>query len=282
MREYEKQYPVRVMARVLKVSASGYYRWRDAGPGRRELNRRELETAIRGVFRDSRGRYGSPRVHDSLKKQGRRCSLTSVADIMREAGIRAKASKKYKATTNSKHREPVSPNLVPQTVRAIAPDLIWVSDVTYLRTAEGWMYLCVFLDLFSRRVVGWATSERNDTELVMLAFWRALKARRPAAGLIVHSDRGSPYASKRFRRMLAGASCVQSMSRKGNCFDNAVCESFFHSLKVELDPELLLQTRVGAQSELFSYIEGFFNTIRTHSALGYQSPAEFELKAKSA
>lgn len=281
MHRYEKEYPVRVMARVLGVSASGYYRWRDAGPGCRELNRRELERAIREVHRNSRRSYGSPRVYKALQNQGRRCALTTVADIMREAGIRAKASKKYKATTNSKHQEVVSPNLVPQTVRAIAPDLIWVTDVTYIRTAEGWLYLCVFLDLFSRRIVGWAVSERNDSELVMLGFWRALKARRPAAGLVVHSDRGSQYASKRFRGMLAGAACVQSMSRKGNCFDNAVCESFFHSLKVELDREQRFQTRTDARTELFNYIEGFYNTVRTHSALGYRSPVEFELGVKS-
>jgi transposase InsO family protein len=282
MHEHEKEFPVSVMARVLKVSASGYYRWRDAGPGRRELHRRELERGIRELHRLSRKSYGSPRIFEQLKHRGYRCSLTSVADIMREAGIRAKAGKKYKATTNSKHREIVSPNLVPQGTCAIGPDLIWVSDVTYIRTTEGWLYLCVFIDLYSRKVVGWSMSDRNNTELVMLAFWRALKDRRPGVGLVVHSDRGSQYASRRFRAMLTGAGCVQSMSRKGNCFDNAVCESFFHSLKVELERDPLYQSRAEARSELFDYIEGFYNGVRIHSALGYRSPMEYELRAKSA
>jgi transposase InsO family protein len=281
MHEHENEFSVPAMARVLKVSASGYYRWRDAGPGRRELHRKELERGIREIHRSSRKTYGSPRIFYRLKKCGYRCSLTSVADIMREAGIRAKASRKYKATTNSRHREAVSPNLVPQGTCAIGPDLIWLSDVTYIRTTEGWLYLCVFLDLYSRKAVGWAVSDRNNAELVMLAFWRALKVRRPGTGLIVHSDRGSQYASKRLRAMLAGAGCVQSMSRKGNCFDNAVCESFFHSLKVELDRDRRYRSRADARSELFDYIEGFYNGVRIHSALGYLSPIEYELRSKS-
>ena len=209
-------------------------------------------------------------------------SLTSVADIMREAGIRGKARRRWKATTNSKHREPVSPNLVPQGTCAIASNLIWVTDTTFIRTAEGWLYLCVFVDLYSRKVVGWATSSRNDKELVISAFWSALKSRRPGDGLIIHSDQGSTFASRRFRALLSASKCSQSMSRRGNCFDNAVCESFFHSLKVELDGDKQYVSRVAARERLFDYIEGFYNRVRLHSALAYRSPEEFELTARSA
>lgn len=282
MHEQETTHSVRTMARVLKVSESGYYRWRDAGPGRRELRRSALTMAVREIHRESQERYGSPRVYRTLKRRGYRCSLTSVADIMREAGIRGKARRRWKATTNSKHREPVSPNLVPQGTCAIASNLIWVTDTTFIRTAEGWLYLCVFVDLYSRKVVGWATSSRNDKELVISAFWSALKSRRPGDGLIIHSDQGSTFASKRFRALLSASKCSQSMSRRGNCFDNAVCESFFHSLKVELDGDKQYVSRVAARERLFDYIEGFYNRVRLHSALAYRSPEEFELTARSA
>ena len=282
MREHEKEFTVGVMSRILRVSQSGYYRWRRMGPGKRERNRALLESVIREVHQESRGRYGSPRVHAYLKRRGYRCGLEHIADIMRKAGIRGKARKRYKATTNSRHSEPASPNLVPQGMRAIGQDLIWLTDVTYIRTDEGWLYLCVFLDLFSRKVVGWSVSGFNDAELVMSALWKALKERRPRPGLIVHSDRGGPYASKRFRAMLQGIGAQQSMSRRGNCYDNAVCESFFHSLKVELDAHQVYDGRTTARSDLFEFIEAFYNRERIHSALGFQSPEQFELTARSA
>lgn len=282
MREHEKTYSIRTLSRCLRVSPSGYYRWRLAGPGKRELNRLMLESAIREIHEASRCRYGSPRVHAYLRRKGHRCGVDHVANIMRKAGIRGKARRRYKATTNSKHAEPASPNLVPQGMRAIRPDQIWVSDVTYIRTEEGWLYLCVFLDLFSRKVVGWSVSGFNDVELVMSAFWAALKERHPNPGFIVHSDRGGPFAAKKYRAMLQSVGAVQSMSRKGNCYDNAVCESFFHSLKVELDAHRVYEGRADARSDLFEFIEAFYNRERIHSALGFQSPEQFELLARSA
>lgn len=276
MRANDQEFTIYSMSRVLQVSESGYYTWRNRGVGKRELKRKELEMAIRDLFEFSRGTYGSPRIFKQLKKKGYKCCVKHIADVMRESGIRAKAAYKYKSTTDSNHSHPVAPNLVNRGLRPIRPDLIWVSDITYIRTSEGWLYLCVFIDLYSRKVVGWSMSERMKADLVIDAFKDALQRRKPANGLIVHSDQGSQYASNKFRRLLALEGCVQSMSRRGNCWDNAVSESFFHTLKVELVHDSVFQTRNSAKLQIFEYIEVFYNRDRLHSANLYLSPNDFE------
>ena len=278
MREHETKYSVRTMSRVLSVSESGYYRWRDAGPGKRAMQRAELEAAVKAVFEGTRERYGSPRVHRELRAAGKRCTVHHIADIMREAGLRAKARKKYRATTDSKHRHPIAPNLVPQRVRPIAQNLIWVTDITFVHTEEGWLYLCVVLDLFSRRVVGWSMGSRITSELAEAALLMAIRSRRPAPGLLIHSDRGSQFARGGPPRALGQFGLVQSMSRKANCWDNAVIESFFHSLKVELVHGERYQTREEARASIFEYIEVFYNRERWHSANCGATPEAFELR----
>ena len=222
------------------------------------------------------GRYGAPRIQGELAKEGEHVSRKRVARLMREAGLRAKTSRKFKATTDSSHTLPIAPNLVDRRFDVDRPNAVWVSDITYLRTRQGWMYFAAIIDLYSRKVVGWSLRERMSAELVCEALDAAVRARRPPPGLVFHSDRGSQYASKTFRRRLFRYRMRQSMSRKGNCWDNAVAESFFATLKKELVRNHVFPTRDAARIDVFEYIEVFYNRRRAHSLLGYETPTSFE------
>jgi transposase InsO family protein len=273
---HQTQYPVRKLCAVLEVSASGYYDWRGAAKRARERRERELVDEIRDIQAQSRGTYGSPRVHRELKASGRSCTRRRVAELMRKHGLRARTKRRFKATTNSRHGLPVAGNLLLDRAPPTRIDQVWVGDITYLPTREGWLYLAAVVDLFSRNVVGWSMSERMTSDLVQDALGMALDRRRPAPGLIHHSDRGSRYASLAFQQLLFRHGLVCSMSRKGNCWDNAVMESFFHTLKTELTYLEDYVTRAQARSSTFEFIEAFYNRQRRHSALGYVSPVEFE------
>ncbi len=269
-------YPVALMCRVLHVSRSGYYAWckRPAAERRRQDQRLTLEVAA--IHAESRGRYGSPRVHAELRDRGQRIARKRVARLMRTAGLRARVRRRFRCTTDSKHGMPIKGNLLARRFAMSAPNAGWVSDITYLWTFEGWLYLAIVLDLFSRRVVGWALSERLERGVALDALGMALKGRRPAGGMLHHSDRGSQYASQEYQQLLAAHGILSSMSRSGNCWDNAVAESFFATLKLELVYETQWRTREEARSALFEYLELFYNRQRRHSALGYLSPNQFE------
>lgn len=267
-------YPVRRLCRVLGATASGYYRWQRREATHRVREDRHLKQRILAIHAKTKGRYGTPRIERALHRQGIGTSRRRVGRLRRELGLEAKAAKKFKATTDSAHPHPVAPNRLERRFEAPAADRIWVGDISYVWTREGWLYLAVILDTFSRRIVGWSVSDRLERALAVGALEKALQARRPAPGLVHHTDRGSQYASHDYRDLLKSARIVFSMSRKGDCWDNAMAESFFKTLKVELGSRF--NSRHEAYRELFDYIEGFYNTWRLHSSLGYRSPAEFE------
>ena len=264
------------MCRVFGLSPSAYYDWERVQESQRTRRDGELMASIRRIFAQSRGRYGAPRVHARLAQEGLSISRKRVARLMREAGLKAKGRRKYKPTTDSNHSLPVAPNLLQRAFHAPRPDDAWVSDITYVWTREGWMYLAVIVDLCSRKVVGWSLAERMTAALVCNALDAAVRLRRPKPGLTFHSDRGSQYASHAFRRRLWRRQMRQSMSRKGNCWDNAVAESFFATFKKELVRDRDFPTRAHARSETFEYIEVFYNRHRAHSLLGYATPNAFE------
>ena len=282
-----RAYPLSVVCCVLGVTQSGFHAWKVRKPSRRAHERQHLSAEIRQVFDAQRGRYGAPRIYRVLCEQfGYTGSLNRIQTLMRAMGICAKAGKKFKVTTDSAHSLPVAPNLLGQdfscdtslasTSHAKAPDQVWLSDITYLWTREGWLYVCAVLDLFTRRIVGWAIAEHMTRQLVLDALQMATTVRKPAPGLIFHSDRGSQYASHEVRAWLAGRAMRQSMSGAGNCYDNAPMESYWHSMKVEETHGQDFATRAEAKNCLFTYIEGWYNTTRIHSSLGYKSPAQFE------
>lgn len=272
MREHEREFAVRLMCRVLTVSPSGYYAWRDRKPSARAQRRAELDAKVQEAFEVERGRAGAPRLSRRLKA-GRR----QVAESLRRQGLRAKAARKYKATTNSAHSLPVAQNLLQQDFTAQRPDQVWVGDITYLGTDEGWLYLAVVLDLHSRKVVGWSMSERMTATLVCDALRMALFRRGMPRGVIMHTDRGSQYCSREHRALLDEHGLIASMSAKGNCYDNAAMESWNHSLKVEAIHGERFATREAVRAQVFDYIEVYYNRNRLHSTLGYLSPEEFEL-----
>jgi putative transposase len=267
-----------LMCTVLEISRSGFYAWMNREPSDRSKSDARLLDLIREVHKANREVYGSPRVHEALKAGGVKCGRNRTARLMRDDGLRSKTKKKFKATTNSKHSHPVAPNLLGQDFKTQLPNAIWVSDITYIWTDEGWLYLATTMDLFSRGVVGWSMDSRMKSSLVVSALDMALKAREPMKGLIHHSDRGVQYAATPFRELLSSNSIVCSMSRKGNCYDNAVQESFYHSLKTELVHHEHYRTREEARASVFEYIEAFYNRVRLHSTLGYKSPLQFELE----
>ncbi len=280
-------YPLSVVCWVLGVTQSGFHAWRGRAPSQRAQERDTLSGIIRKVFDAHRGRYGAPRIYRVMcEHDGYTGSLNRIQTIMRALGLRAKAGRKYKATTDSAHSLPVAANLLGQdfscdtgaesTSHAKAPDQVWLSDITYLWTREGWLYVCAVLDLYTRRIVGWAIAGHMTRQLVLDALQMAYRVRKPGRGLIFHSDRGSQYASAEVRRWLAERGIRQSMSGTGNCFDNAPMESFWHSLKVEETHGQDFATRAQATHCVFAYIEGWYNTTRMHSSLGYKSPAQFE------
>lgn len=273
-------FPVAVMCRVLQVSTSGYYAWRGRPKSARERDNELLGVEIEAAHALSRGIYGSPRITRELRAQGRRVSKNRVAKQMRERGIRGRRRRRFRATTDSKHGLPVPPNLLARDFVRSAPNEAWVTDVTAVYTATGWLYLAVMLDLFSRAVVGWATSSRNDTELALAALDDAVSLRNPAPGLIHHSDRGSTYASHEYRERLACYEMAPSMSRTGDCWDNAVAESFFASLKGEDLDHQWHASQAAAHAAIADYITNFYNPLRRHSTLDYVSPDEYELRAQ--
>jgi len=265
-----------VVCRVFGISPSTYYSWERKQQSERARRDGELLASIRRIFAKFRGRYGAPRVHNELVGEGISVSRKRVARLMREAGLKAKGRRKYKATTDSNHALPVAPNLLDRDFATKRPNRAWVSDITYLWTRQGWMYLAIIVDLYSRKVVGWSLAERMTAALVCNALDAAVRLRRPEPGLIFHSDRGSQYASAAFRRRLWRYQMRQSMSRKGNCWDNAVAESFFATFKKELVRNRVFESRAHARSDTFEYIEVFYNRQRAHSLLGYATPNAFE------
>jgi putative transposase len=264
------------MCKVLEVSTQGFYAWCRRGPSPRKLDEASLAARIKAIHAGSRGRYGSPRVHAQLRKEGVRVGRKRVERLMRQQGLQARRKRKFRRTTDSKHDLPVAPNLLERNFETDGPDQVWVTDITYVWTHEGWLYLAALLDLFSRRVVGWAMSASLDRGLALDALHMALQGRQPPPGLVHHSDRGCQYASHDYRDALDACGIVCSMSRKGDCWDNAVAESFFGSLKAELLNEEEYATRAEARSAIFDYIEVFYNRRRRHSYLGFLSPADYE------
>ncbi len=263
---------------MLEVSRSGYYKWLKVRVGPRKQRREELLSAIVTVFEDSKYRYGHRRVHEQLKRMGLSCNRKTVEKLMHKYGMKPHRKRRFKSTTDSRHSLPVNKNLLQRDFATPKPNQVWVSDITYIETQEGWLYLTVFIDLYSRMIVGWAMADNMTAELVTSAYTMAVERRGVVSPKIVHSDRGSQYASELFRSTLK--SCKQSMSRKANCWDNAVAESFFASLKSELIYHHTFKTRKDAQLSIFEYIEIFYNKNRLHSTLGYLPPEEFELKGK--
>lgn len=276
MRREEDNHAVVRLCHAVEVSRSGYYVWRRQLESKRTRANRSLLEAIREIYEGSRGIYGAPRIHHELRIQGHPCGRHRVARLMRRAGLRARMKRRYRVTTRSEHRHPTAPNLLAQRFRVERANQAWVADITYIATREGWLYLAVVIDLYSRRVVGWASSGTMTRALVIDALQVALGRRHANAGLLHHSDRGSQYASNEYQLLLAREGFVCSMSGRGNCYDNAVAESFFHTLKTELVHRHRYETRAEAHASLFEYIEGFYNRKRKHSALGYQSPSEYE------
>jgi transposase InsO family protein len=270
--------PVAVLCKILAVSRSGYYAWEERGPSARAAEDEKLAVQIAAIHKASGDRYGSPRVHAELAVQGIAVSRKRVARLMAELGLESVRKRPYKATTDSKHALPVAENILDRKFDVDAPNVAWVTDITYVWTAEGWLYVAAILDLFSRRAVGLAMSERIDRALVLDAFRDAVGRRVPNVGLVHHSDRGSQYASGDYQDALDDLGVVCSMSRKGNCWDNAVAESFFATLKTELVYKRRFATRAEAREAIFDFVEVFYNRRRRHSTLGYLSPIDFEIK----
>jgi transposase InsO family protein len=274
--EEKAAFPVRLLCRTLQVSRAGFYAWQGRPPARRARADDRLGLEIAAIHAESRQRYGSPRVHAELADRGCRTSRKRVARLMRARGLAARRRRRYRVTTHSRHPFPVAPNVLARQFDRPQPDRAWVTDITYIPTGEGWLYLAVLLDLCSRLAVGWAMSEHLTDDLTLDALGMALARRRPPPGLLHHSDRGSQYASGDYQRLLAQHGIVGSMSRRGNCWDNAVAESFFATIKVELVHAAAWATRAAARAELVEYLEVFYNGQRRHSALGYLSPRAFE------
>jgi transposase InsO family protein len=272
-------FPVEFMCEQLGVSRSGYYAWKQRPECERDKADQALAEVVTQVHQESRGRYGSPRVHAELRARGQRVGRKRVARLMSQRGLVARKKRRFARTTDSRHNQPVAPNLLERDFSPGQPNSTWATDITYVGTRQGWLYLAVVMDLFSRRGVGWSMSQQIDRYLVLNALDMALQGRQPPRGLLHHSDRGSQYASTDYQQALATRGIQCSMSRKGNCWDNAVVESFFSSLKLELVYTTDFATREQARVALFDYIEVFYNRQRRHSSLGFMSPADFELAA---
>ena len=273
------RYSLRLMCRTMAVSPAGYYAWCARPESARAAANRALLTDIRQLHRESRQTYGSPRIWHALREQGHRVGEHRVARLMRHDGLRAKTTMKWCATTHSSHPLPVAVNQLNRQFTVAAPNRVWAGDLTYIWTMEGWLYLAVLLDLYSRAVIGWAMGSRLTGELTQQALEMALYRRQPKPGLLHHSDQGSQYAATAYQQHLRAAGITGSMSRRGNCWDNACVESFFGTLKQELIHHRQYRTREEAKQEIFEYLEVFYNRQRRHSTLGYQSPAEYEATA---
>lgn len=279
MDQHRKLFSVVLMARVFGVGRGGFYAWcnrSQAGPRAKE--RAVLDTRVKDIFHAHKARYGAPRISRELAEQGHPVDKKTVALSLRRQALVARAGRKFKATTNSKHNLDVAPNLLEQDFSAENPNEKWVQDITYLSTDQGWLYLATVLDLYSRQIVGWAMSERMHATLVCDALTMAVMRRGRPRDVIVHSDRGSQYCSNQYYGLLDKHHLVASMSKRGDCYDNACAESFFHSLKVELTHGERYATRQHLRQQVFEYIETYYNLVRRHSALDYLSPVDFELK----
>ncbi len=264
------------MCHVLEVSENGYYNWRKRGKSQRKQDDEQLTECIKDAYDDNRGVYGSPRIHAELKEQGIHCGRKRIARLMREKGISAGRKRQKARTTDSSHDSPIAPNLLSRDFTADAPNKKWLTDMTFIATREGWLYLAGVLDAYSRKLIGWAMGKEHDAELVKEALRMALIQRQPGAGLVHHSDRGSEYASKSYQGLLHQHNIQISMSRKGDCYDNAPMESFWGTLKEEGVGKVIFQSRKEAKTAIFDYIEVFYNRKRRHSSLGYLSPVDFE------
>jgi putative transposase len=278
IQEHDRRYPIRLMCRTLAGSAAGYDAWRSRPESARSVSARTVRSAIRMSHRESRETYGSPSIWDVLIKQGHRIGEHRVARLMHQDGIRAKTVKKWRATTQSNHRLPVAENTLNRQFTVTQPNWVWAGDLTYVWTTEGWLYLAVVLDLYSRLVIGWAMGHRLTVELAEQALTMALANRNPQAGLLHHSDRVSQYAATDYQRLLGEHGITPSMSRTGNCWDNACVERFFGTLTRELVYHRHYATRDDATRDIFEYIEVFYNRKRRHSTLGYDAPAEYEAR----
>jgi transposase InsO family protein len=276
VRREEPNHAVARLCSAVEVSRSGYYAWRRRRESERARSNRVLLEAIGEIYEGSRRVYGAPRIHHELVVRGHGCGRHRVARLMRRNGLEARRRRRFRITTRAAHGGTAAPNVLAQRFTVAAPNRAWVADLTYVPTREGWLYLAVMLDLFSRRVVGWATDATMTRQLVIDALQVALGQRAVTPGLVHHSDRGSQYASNDYQVLLQRHGVEASMSGRGNCYDNAVAESFFHTLKTELVHRMRFGTRRDAHAAIFEYIEGFYNRRRRHSALGYKTPLEFE------
>jgi putative transposase len=276
MEQEKAAHHVATLARVLGVSPSGYYAWCERPPSAHAQANQVLLAQIRVSHEESRGTYGAPRVHADLQAQGIRCGRKRIARLMREADLAGAQRRRYRGTTRQAREAIVAPDLVQRDFTASARDQLWVADITYVPTTEGWLYLATVLDAWSRRIVGWAMADTLQTDLVVEALTMAVWNRRPTVGVVHHSDRGAQYTSLAFSRRCRDAGVAPSMGSVGDAYDNALAESFFASLKTELLLRHTFATRKAARVALFDYIEGFYNSHRLHSALGFLSPAEFE------
>lgn len=271
------EHAINVLCQVLRVSRSGYYQWRQARVSARAAKTETIKLQIQAVHAASRHTYGSPRVTAALQAQGESVGRNRVARLMRVAGLQGRPRRRYRVrTTDSRHDQPIAPNRLASAPPPSKPNAVWVTDITYVETAEGWLYLAGVLDLYSRRLIGWAMGSGLETALPLAALQMALRQRQPAAGVLHHSDRGCQYASEIYRAALHDHGCIASMSRKGNCYDNAAMEAFWSTLKHELVYRRSFATRSDATTAIFDYIEGFYNRTRLHSALGFKSPLDYE------
>ena len=278
--DQRETFPVRVLCDVMGVSAAGYYAWRGRPESPRKAANRALLAEIRRLHVAHRGRYGAPRIHAALRGLGHTASRGRIERLMRRQGIRAVTPRRFRVcTTDSRHDLPIAPNRLGQKFAAARPNQVWLADISYVPTSEGWLYLAVVLDLFTRKIVGWAMRDHMRAELTVAALTMAIQRQKPPPGLIHHSDRGSQYAAADYRKVLDAAGMIQSMSRKGNCWDNAPMESCFGTIKTELVHQACYPTRDAARHDLFAYIEGYYNRQRLHSALGYITPEQAERQA---
>jgi len=282
IKEHKHKWPIKLLTKVLLVSRSGYYAWLKRVKSKRQLENEKLIVKIKQYFLESRQVYGSPRIHKDLREAGYQVGENRVARLMRKVGIRAKSKRKYKLTTNSKHKRPKAANLLKQNFNTSETNKLWAADISYIDSREGWLYLAVVLDLFSRKVIGWSFSKRLKDDITVAALEMAIKQRlnketitAAENKIICHTDQGSQYASNAYLRTLSSTQLIPSMSAKGNCYDNAVVESFFASLKTE-EADKPYNTRQEAQTAIFDYIESFYNNKRRHSSLNYLSPNEYE------
>lgn len=279
IQEQEGSVSVKRLCYILEVSRSAYYHWQQCGLSQRARNNQTLLPLIKQIHEQSRGVYGSPRICDALQQRGIHCSRNRIARIMHVSGIRAKTVRQYKSTTQAGVNRTFAPDLVERNFTAAEPNRVWTTDITYIWTKQGWAYLAVVLDLFSRMIVGWDLNSRLTTSLVTSAVSRAVYWRKPPEGLILHSDRGSQYTSNQMRIFAKEQKIKLSMGKTGSCYDNAVTESFFHTLKTEHIYFSRYDTRLDARTSIFDYIESFYNQHRLHSTIGYLSPVQFELQA---